>query len=75
MTRTLKTVDAPSWVTFTGAAQIAQVRRTVTRHSKKTVEVVYLITSATRQAAPPATLADWSKDTGASRTGSTGSAT
>jgi len=59
VTRTLKTVDAPPWVTFAGAAQIAQVRRTVTRHGKKTVEVVYLITSATHQAAPPATLAAW----------------
>lgn len=59
VTRTIKTVDAPPWVTFAGAAQIAQVRRTVTRHGKKTVEVVYLITSATRRAAPPATLADW----------------
>ena len=58
-TRTIKVIDAPAWVTFTGAAQIAQVRRTVTRNTKKTVEVVYLITSAHHTAAPPATLAGW----------------
>jgi predicted transposase YbfD/YdcC len=57
--RTIKVVDAPAWVTFGGAAQIAQVRRTVTHNDKKTVEVVYLITSATHQQAPPATLAAW----------------
>ncbi len=59
VTRTIKVVAAPSWVTFAGAAQIAQVRRTTTRAGKKSVEVVYLITSADHQAAPPATLAAW----------------
>ena len=58
-TRTIKVVTAPAWVEFAGATQIAQLRRTVTRHAKKTVEVVYLITSADHQAAPPATLASW----------------
>jgi len=59
VTRTIKVVTAPAWVDFHGAAQVAQLRRTVTRAGKKTVEVVYLITSADRTEAPPATLAAW----------------
>jgi predicted transposase YbfD/YdcC len=59
VTRTIKVVTAPAWVGFAGAAQIAQVRRTVTKAGRKTVEVVYLITSADHHAAPPATLAAW----------------
>ena len=43
--RTIKAALAPAWIEFAGAAQVAQVRRTVTRKGKKTVEVVYLITS------------------------------
>jgi len=39
------------------AAQVAQLRRTVTKKGKKTVEVVYLITSD--RDAGPATLAAW----------------
>lgn len=39
---------------FPGAAQVAQIRRTVSKNSKKSVEVVYLITAAD---APPAALA------------------
>ena len=55
--RTIKVALAPAWIGFEGAAQVAQLRRTVTKKGKKTVEVVYLITSD-RQAAP-ATLAAW----------------
>jgi predicted transposase YbfD/YdcC len=55
--RTIKAALAPAWVEFAGAAQIAQVRRTVTRKGKKTVEVVYLITSS--RDADPETLAAW----------------
>ncbi|MGH3632364.1 MAG: ISAs1 family transposase [Sciscionella sp.] len=58
-TRTIKVADVPDWVDFPGAAQVAQVRRTVTRKGKKTTEVVYLITSADRRDAPPDTLAAW----------------
>jgi predicted transposase YbfD/YdcC len=54
--RTVKVVLAPSWIGFEGA-QVAQLRRTVTRKGKKTVEVVYLITSD--RDASPETLADW----------------
>jgi len=53
--RTIKAVLAPAWIEFDGAAQIAQLRRTVTNKGKKTVEVVYLITSD--RDASPATLA------------------
>ena len=61
VTRTIKVVDVPDWIVFVGAAQVAQLRRTVTTTAtrKKTVEVVYLITSADRIAAPPKTLAAW----------------
>jgi predicted transposase YbfD/YdcC len=55
--RTIKAVLAPAWIGFAGAAQVAQVRRTVTKKGKKTVEVVYLITSDSD--AGPATLAAW----------------
>ena len=55
--RTIKAALAPAWIEFTGAAQVAQVRRTVTKKGKKTVEVVYLITSDGD--VDPATLAAW----------------
>jgi len=58
-TRTIKSLTAPTWISFPGAAQVAQVRRTVTQAGKTTVEVVYLITSAPHTAAPPAILAGW----------------
>ena len=55
--RTIKAALAPAWIEFAGAAQVAQVRRTVTKNGKKTVEVVYLITSD--RMADPAVLAAW----------------
>jgi predicted transposase YbfD/YdcC len=55
--RTIEAVLAPAWIGFEGAAQVAQLRRTVTRRGKKTVEVVYLITSD--QGASPEALAAW----------------
>jgi predicted transposase YbfD/YdcC len=55
--RTIKAVLAPSWIGFAGAAQVAQLRRTVTKNGKKTVEVIYLITSD--RDAGPETLAAW----------------
>ncbi len=57
--RTIKVIDAPDWVQFTGATQIAQLRRTVTTAGRKSVEVVYVITSADHRTAPPATIAAW----------------
>jgi len=59
ITRTIKVVDVPDWIDFPGAAQVAQLRRTVTDHGAKTVEVIYLITSANHTAAPPQRLATW----------------
>jgi predicted transposase YbfD/YdcC len=55
--RTIKVALAPAWIEFAGAAQVAQLRRTVTKKGKKTVEVVYLITSD--RDADPVTLAAW----------------
>jgi predicted transposase YbfD/YdcC len=55
--RTIKVALVPAWIGFDGAARVAQLRRTVTRNGKKTVEVVYLITSDRN--ADPATLAAW----------------
>jgi predicted transposase YbfD/YdcC len=55
--RTIKAALAPAWIEFEGAAQVAQLRRTVTKKGKKTVEVVYLITSD--RMASPETLAAW----------------
>ncbi|WP_239096863.1 transposase [Streptomyces sp. SID11385] len=49
----------PTWVDFTAATQVAQLRRTVTRKSKRPVEIVYLITSADARTAPPAVLTAW----------------
>jgi predicted transposase YbfD/YdcC len=55
--RTIKVALAPAWIEFDGAAQVAQLRRTVTKKGKKTVEVVYIITSD--RDAGPAALAAW----------------
>jgi hypothetical protein len=57
--RAIKVLVAPAWITFAGAKQIAQIRRTTTRAGKKSVEVVYVITSAGCRAACPATPAAW----------------
>jgi predicted transposase YbfD/YdcC len=57
--RTIKAVLAPAWIEFEGAARVAQLRRTVTKKGRKTVEVVYLITSD--RGADPATLAAWAR--------------
>jgi predicted transposase YbfD/YdcC len=57
--RTIKVTLVHAWIEFDGAAQVAQVRRTVTRKGRKTVEVVYLITSD--RDADPVTLAAWAR--------------
>jgi len=57
--RTIKVVAAPAWITFSHAAQVAQIRRTVTRAGRRSVEVVYVVTSADHRTAPPATVASW----------------
>ena len=64
-TRTIKTAQVPAWITFEDAAQVAQPRRTTWRKKskgsakRKSVEVVYLITSADHHAAPPLVPAGW----------------
>jgi predicted transposase YbfD/YdcC len=58
-TRTIKVADVPAWIGFTGATQVAQLRRTVTRKGRRTVEIVYLITSADARTAPAELLATW----------------
>jgi hypothetical protein len=55
--RTIRVALVPAWIEFDGAAQVAQLRRTVTRKGRKTVEVVYLIISD--RDAGPAALAAW----------------
>jgi predicted transposase YbfD/YdcC len=57
--RTIKVALVPAWIEFAGAAQVAQLRRTVTKKGKKTVEVVYLVTSD--RDADPAILAAWAR--------------
>jgi predicted transposase YbfD/YdcC len=77
-TRTIKVIEVPTlpgWPQFTGAAQVAQLRRTITRGGHSSVEAVYLITSAHHHEAPPAILAAWVVATGVWTTRSTGSAT
>ena len=68
ITRTIKVLQAPTdlagWPDFPGAAQVAQIRRTrisktKTGGRKRTVEVVYVITSADHHVAPPPVLAAW----------------
>lgn len=58
-THTVKAIDVPAWIDSTGAAQVARLRRTVTRKGRRTVEIVYLITSANARTAPPELLATW----------------
>ena len=55
--RTIKAVLVPAWTWFAGAPQVPQIRRTVTGKGKKTVEVVYLVTSGRDNG--PVTLAAW----------------
>lgn len=61
--RAIKVLAAPAWISFAGAAQVAQIRRTITRRvngkPRKTVEIVYVVTSANHITAPPTTLAGW----------------
>jgi predicted transposase YbfD/YdcC len=57
--RTIKAALASAWIEFADAAQVAQLRRAVTRKGKKTVEVACLITGD--RDAGPATLAAWNR--------------
>jgi len=57
--RTIKVAAAPALLDFAGAVQVAQIRRTRTLAGKKSVEVVYVITSMTSTQASPAHIAAW----------------
>lgn len=59
-TPTIKAIEAGRWsLEFPAATQIAQIRRTTTRAGKKSIEVIYIITSADHRAAPSHVLATW----------------
>jgi len=57
--RTIKVAAAPALLDFSGAVQVAQIRRTRTLAGKKSVEVVYVITSMTSTQASPEQTAAW----------------
>jgi predicted transposase YbfD/YdcC len=57
--RTIKVAAAPAVLDFPGAVQVAQLRRTRTVAGRKSVEVVYIITSMTSTEASPAQIATW----------------
>jgi len=65
VTRTIKILQIPTlptWPHLTGATQVGQLPRTVTTRGTKTVEIVYLITSASHRDAQPADLASWDQN-------------
>jgi predicted transposase YbfD/YdcC len=57
--RTIKVAAAPVVLDFAGAVQVAQIRRTRTIAGKKSVEVVYIVTSMPSTEASPAEIAAW----------------
>jgi hypothetical protein len=59
MRRTIKVAAAPALLDFAGAIQVAQIRRTRTIAGKKTVEVVYVITSIPSHEPSPLQIAAW----------------
>jgi predicted transposase YbfD/YdcC len=71
--RTIKVAAAPVLLDFSGAVQVAQIRHTRTVAGKKSVEVVYVITSMTSTQASLSRSPPRSRGTGQSRTGCTGS--
>lgn len=58
-TRTIKAIQCPSWISFPGARQVLQLRRTTTSKGRRRVEVVYLICSKTMLQAQPGRVAGW----------------
>jgi len=57
--RTVKATEVGAGLGFPHATQVLQVRRTVTRNGRKSVEIVYLITSMPMTAAAPTQIATW----------------
>ncbi len=56
---TIKVAAAPEILDFPHAVQVAQIRRTRTTAGKKSVEVVYIITSMPPAEAAPMQIATW----------------
>lgn len=59
VTRTVKAVQAPTWIDWPGAAQVLQIRRTRIVNGRKRIEVVYAISSVPMRQAQPKTVAAW----------------
>jgi predicted transposase YbfD/YdcC len=57
--RTIKVAAAPQILDFPHAVQVAQIRRTRTTAGRKSVEVVYIITSMPATEATPEQIATW----------------
>lgn len=57
--RTIKATEVDAGLGFPQACQVLQVRRTATRNDRKTVEVVYLITSMPMTSEAPSQVAAW----------------
>ena len=57
--RTIKVAAAPEILDFPHALQVAQLRRTRTTNGKKSVELVYIITSMAPTEASPTQIATW----------------
>lgn len=57
--RTIKATEVDAGLGFLHPCQVLQVRRTVTRSGRKSVEVVYLITSMPMAATHPSQVAAW----------------
>jgi len=53
VTRTIKAFPTPPGIEFADCAQVLQLRRTVTKNHKRTVEVVYLVSSLSPTEATP----------------------
>jgi hypothetical protein len=49
VTRTVKALVKPAWIEFPGCSQVLRIRRATTVRGKRTVEIVYLICSATME--------------------------
>lgn len=78
VTRTLKVLNLPAlpgWPEFTGAAQVAQLRRTVTRKGRRPSRLSTYSPPPAAVTRHPRCSPPGSRATGASRTGRTGSAT
>lgn len=70
--RTIKATEVAGGLGFPHAVQVLQVRRTVSRGGRRSVEVVYLVTSMPMVSAAPLQVAAWVRGHWQSRTDCTG---